>query len=331
MAQRIVDMEGHKSLHSPDYNYHFVKATGFFMRWGTTPDDDPHWSPYGPEIADIEISTGDCSGGCPWCYKSNGGGDGKHMTVQEFERVLDALPNTLTQVALGITDADANPDFVAILVACRERGLVPNYTTSGMGLTKEIKLATASLCGAVAVSIYPHNQDAAWNTIREFISLGMKQVNIHLLYHAGNMPFVQEVIEEASTVEGLNAVVLLCLKPKGGADGWVPLGQGGFSGLIDGVEGRIGFDSCSAPKFERWAAENGRDDLIVFSEPCESTLFSIYVDVDGRAWPCSFGEGHPELESVDVEGAWWSPQFEAFRNRLWANQRHCPLYDLEGA
>jgi len=324
-----MDMEGHKSLHSPTYNYHFSKRTGLFLRWGETSEDDPQWSPYGPEIADIEISTGDCSGGCPWCYKSNGPQSGKHMTVQGFGRVLDALPNTLTQVALGITDANANPDFIAILELCRERGLVPNYTTSGMGLTQEIVEATARLCGAVAVSIYPHNLVLAWNAVGEFLNQGMKQVNVHLLYHAGNMPFVRDVLEEAATVRDLNAVVLLCLKPKGGAEGWTPLNQAGFSELLDGIDGRIGFDSCSAPKFERWAAERGRDDLLVYAEPCESTLFSIYIDVDGRAWPCSFGEGHPDLEPVDVDGAWWSPQFEAFRNRLWKNNRHCPLYDLD--
>ena len=324
----LVDAAEYKSVRSPGYNYHFNKGNGLFVRWGNHVDDDPAWSPYGPEIADIEISTGDCSSGCPWCYKSNSPEPGQHMSLDTFKSVLDALPNTITQVALGITDADANPDFIAILEECRARGIVPNYTTSGFGLTAEIEGATARLCGAVAVSVYPHNKQVAWDTVRRFIALGMKQVNVHLLYYAANIGFVQDVLKEAGGVDGLNAVVLLGLKPKGGADGWVPLGQEEFGEIVESANVRLGFDSCSAPKFERWAAENGREDLLVFSEPCESSLFSIYIDVNGRAWPCSFGEGHPDLEPTAVDGAWHSPQFEAFRSMLWANDRKCPLYNV---
>jgi len=250
------------------------------------------------------------------------------MDLDTFRSVLDALPDTITQVALGITDAAANKDFIAILEECRARGIVPNYTTSGMGLTAEIEEATARLCGAVAVSVYPHNRRVAWDAVRRFVALGMKQVNVHLLYYAANISFVQDVLKEAGGIEGLNAVVLLGLKPKGGADGWLPLGQEAFGEIVESANVRLGFDSCSAPKFERWAAENGREDLLVFSEPCESSLFSIYIDVNGRAWPCSFGEGHPDLEPVDVDGAWYSPQFEAFRSMLWANNRECPLYNV---
>jgi MoaA/NifB/PqqE/SkfB family radical SAM enzyme len=328
VAQGITDAEGYKSFRSPAYNYHFNKGNGLFVRWGETIEDDPQWSPYGPEIADIEISTGDCSSGCPWCYKSNGSEAGKHMTLSTLEYVLDSLPNTITQVALGITDADANPDFVAMLEACRERGIVPNYTTSGFGLTPEIEAATARLCGAVAVSVYPHNREVAWDTVRRLVGLGMEQVNVHLLYYDANKAFVQSVLREAADVDGLNAVVLLGLKPKGGAEGWKPMGQQAFSELVDGTDVRIGFDSCSAPKFEQWAAERGRHDLLKFSEPCESTLFSIYINVDGKALPCSFAEGCEE--PIEIESAWTSPQFESFRNRLWDNQRRCPLYNLNG-
>lgn len=323
----LVDTIHCKSLRSPAYNYHFNKGTGLFVRWGETMDDDPQWSPYGPEIADIEISTGDCSGKCAWCYKSNDNEAGMHMTLSEFNAVLDQLPDTLTQIALGITDADANPDFIAILEACREGGIIPNYTTSGLGLTPEIIEATAQLCGAVAVSVYPHNQGPAWNAIYDFISLGMEQVNIHLLYHADNVPFVLSMLEKAQNTERLNAVVLLGLKPKGRGSNLSPLGQEEFSKIVNNVKARIGFDSCSAPKFEHWARKYDRHDLLKFSEPCESTLFSIYINVNGEALPCSFAEGC--IEPVTVADAWNSPQFREFRQRLWARERRCPLYDLE--
>jgi len=322
-----------RDFRSPAYNWRFNTETGLFLRWGETLDDDPEWSPFGPELADIEISTGDCSAGCPWCYKSNERSSGKHMGLDTFRLVLDALPETLTQVAFGITDANANPDFIGMMELCRERDVAPNYTTSGFGLSDEVTGATAQLCGAVAVSVYPHNKDLAWNTVRRFVELGMDQVNVHLLYHSGNGDFVRQVLSEAP--EGLNAVVLLGLKPKGRAEStFQPMGYEEFAGIVSSTSSRIGFDSCSAPKFERWAREAGREDLLVFSEPCESSLFSVYVDVDGNAWPCSFGEGHADLEPTRMndnflETVWNGPVFNKFRSGLLANGRRCPLYSLD--
>jgi len=330
MAQgyKVLVTGNYKSVRSPKYNYTFDKLTGLFLRWGETPDDDPAMSPFGPEIADIEISTGDCSGGCPWCYKSNGDGFGEHMSAETFEQVLDDLPDTITQVALGITDADANPYFIDILKACRDRGIVPNYTTSGFGLTEEIEKATYVYGGAVAVSVYPHNMGTAFDTICRFIKLGMEQVNIHLLFHATNKPFVNKVLEAARSIEGLNAVVLLGLKPKGGAEGWKPMDQETFSDIVSSSKVRLGFDSCSSPKFEAWAKANGREDQLVFAERCESSLFSTYVNVHGDAYPCSFAEGHQDVKPTSVKGAWHSDEFIKFRERLLANNRECPLYNV---
>jgi len=57
-----------KVLRSENYNYIFNSRTGFFVRWGKTADDDPQYSPFGPEILDLEISVGgDCMGNCPFC------------------------------------------------------------------------------------------------------------------------------------------------------------------------------------------------------------------------------------------------------------------------
>ena len=330
MAQgyKVLEVDNFKSVRSPEYNYTFDKRTGLFLRWGKTPGDDPALSPLGPEIADIEISTGDCSGGCSWCYKSNGDGFGEHMTLDAFKSVMDELPNTITQVALGITDADANPYFVDILKECREREVVPNYTTSGFGLTDEIRHATAEYCGAVAVSVYPHNWNVAWDTVQSFIELGMGQVNVHLLFHNKNEHFVRTVLAKAEGVDGLNAVVLLGLKPKGGAEGWAPMDQETFSSIVSSSRVRLGFDSCSSPKFEAWAKANGRQDQLVFAERCESSLFSIYVNVQGDAYPCSFAEGHPDVKHTPLAGAWHSEEFANFRERLLANNRECPLYNV---
>jgi hypothetical protein len=64
---KIVEKQSSKALFSEEYNFIFNKKDGFFMRWGETEYDDPQYSPYGPEILDLEISTGECNGRCKFC------------------------------------------------------------------------------------------------------------------------------------------------------------------------------------------------------------------------------------------------------------------------
>ena len=78
-----------KLLRSRVYNYNFNKLDGKFARYGCTVMDDPEWSSFGPEIADIEIST-ICHQGCEFCYKSNTP-IGKNMSIDVFKKVLNKL------------------------------------------------------------------------------------------------------------------------------------------------------------------------------------------------------------------------------------------------
>jgi hypothetical protein len=92
----IVDGPWKKALASKHYNYVFDKKTGFFARWGQTKEEDPDFSPFGPEILDLEIDSGECLGNCKFCYKSNGSGvPSKHMSLEDFKTLLDKMPKTL--------------------------------------------------------------------------------------------------------------------------------------------------------------------------------------------------------------------------------------------
>ena len=342
ISARVRQKEQFKLLRSPVYNYDFNRETGFFARWGFTKEHDPQFSPFGPEIADVEISTGDCSSGCSWCYKGNTAKPGKHMSLYRFEVIISSMRPILTQVALGITDLDANPDLIRIMERCRRWGIVPNLTMTGLGASEERIKAVASLAGAVAVSVYPHTLKTAYETIRVLKVLGLKQVNIHLLYHAGNMDFVKKVLDDSGFLQP-NAVVLLGLKPKGRGSNMIPLSYEGFCEMVDyavKIQAPLGFDSCSACKFGKWLEASDvepktKELMRMMIEPCESSLFSIYVDVEGKAWPCSFAEGIEGIESVDVletwdfRDVWYSQPFNEFRTRLLANGRQCPLYAID--
>ena len=78
-----------KLFRSPEYNYNFDLVTGRFERWGKTENDDPTWSPFGPEIMDIEIGAdGGCPMTCKFCYKGNhAGGTSFSMNLETFKKV----------------------------------------------------------------------------------------------------------------------------------------------------------------------------------------------------------------------------------------------------
>ena len=318
---------------STSYNYIFDKVNGRFWRWGTTKDDDPIFAPM-PELLDIEISE-ICTGHCPWCYKSNIS-NGRNMSLETFGQILDLFLPFMTQVALGIGDANTNPDLVPIMKHCREEGVVPNLTLTGIGLTNELANELASLAGAISVSVYPHTIEKAYSTILWLQDLGLEQVNIHLIVAKETLDHTYQVISDVNDFDWLNpnAVVLLALKQKGRGVGLTSITQTEFKDLVDHCIGSIplGFDSCSASSFLDAVGSREYD---LYVEPCESGLFSYYVNVAGMGFPCSFAEGEvPGVNLLNVKDfskeVWNNATTSQWRETLLANGRRCPIYDIYG-
>lgn len=327
---RIMDNEDYKVLVSDNYNYVFNKNNGWFARYGRTLDEDPSCSPYGPEIADIEIST-ICTKGCKFCYKGNTA-CGKNMTLDKFKQVFSAIPKTVTQIAFGIGDVDGNPDLEAILKYTRSQEVIPNITINAHKMTPEQYDMLAKYCGAVAVSLYDYNE--CYNAVKQLADRGMKQVNIHCLLSEETFTRCITVIDDATIdsrlVGKLNAIVFLHLKPKGRAvpnDYHIP-SDAVFENVVKhALEAGVGFgfDSCSANKAARVLPEQYHE-LI---EPCESTLFSCYIDVDGYAFPCSFStDDYIGVDVTRVDDFWNSISYKQFRNKCLECGRSCPIYEL---
>lgn len=344
-----------KVLKSKDYNYTFDTDTGFFARWGKTKKEDPSYSPFGPEILDMEISTicnGIGSGPCRWCYKSNTR-IGENMSFEKFKKIFHKLPKTLTQIAFGIGDIDSNPDFFKIMEYCRNNDynyVVPNVTINGYNLTDTYADNLKSLCGAVAVSMYDP-KDTCYDAVKKLTDLGMTQINIHRLVAEETFEECMEVMQDSLTdprLEKLNAIVFLALKPIGDRNTYNKLGTEKYKQLIDFAfknNIKVGFDSCSAPMFLK-TVENSEhyEALEQMCEPCESYLFSFYINVEGKTTPCSFLEkrGYKEIDVAECEDflkdVWNSEPIKEFREKLLNTTdkciinnkgcRSCPEYNI---
>lgn len=318
-----------KAVSLPGYNYRFDTETGLFARWGETQDQDPKFSPIGPEIADIEIST-ICHGPgtpCSFCYKSNTA-VGENMSLELFKNIFSKIKKNLTQIAFGIGDIDGNPDMMSIFTYCRNNGVIPNVTINGYRLSYAWAMRLASVCGAVAVSHYGDG-GYCYQAVSLLCYVGLKQVNIHKILSEETYEECKNIITDVASdketngrLQGLKAIVFLAIKPKGRAkNGRLnPISVEKLKELIRLAEEKgvgIGFDSCSAPKVLLTVQDHPNFSTFqTYVEPCESTLFSAYINVHGDFCPCSFTEG---------EGGWGTgisvSKCNDFLLDVWYNQK----------
>jgi radical SAM protein with 4Fe4S-binding SPASM domain len=326
-----------RAMKSTWYNWIFNTKTGFFARWGRTKEEDPSYSPIGPELLDIEVST-TCNGPgkpCSWCYKSNKP-RGKNMSFETFQQIFNRITTrNLTQIAFGIGDIDANPDLYSMFAYARGNGVIPNVTINGWRTNDYHYNMLARLCGAVSVSHY--DDEHCFNAVKELTDRGMTQINIHKLLAKETLEDCYRLVDcavEDPRLSKLNAIIFLLLKPKGDRNKLTSVGSlEEHRELLlyaqkKGIQ--FGMDSCSAPNLLK--ATEGEDLFSIETvEPCESTLFSLYINVDGAVFPCSFTEGQPGwkegLTILDEDsflgGVWFNRKLTAWREKLLGSSSSC--------
>jgi radical SAM protein with 4Fe4S-binding SPASM domain len=236
----------------------------------------------------------------------------------------------------------ANPDLFKMMEYCREKEVVPNITINGERMTPELYDLLVKYCGAVAVSLY--NKDTCYNAVKELTDRGMNQVNIHSMlsketYDTCYSSLVD--IQNDTRLKKLNAIVFLSLKKEGRGINHNSVSKFQFKKLVDyAIDNKVpfGFDSCTAPNFLE--AVKDSPNYVKYeevSEPCESSLFSLYINTQGKAFPCSFNES--KFEGIDVvtckdfmKDIWWNTKMSEFRDTLVKTKidgcRHCPAYNL---
>lgn len=352
----LIENDYAKVVVGEDYNYIFLKkdmfgkTSGFFQRWGKTVDEDPQFSPIGPEILDIEISVNGCppignGGNCKFCYKNNTNKPPTNMPLEVFADIIDKIPKTLTQVAFGITGVQTNPDFIPMMRYCRLNGIIPNFTLSGADLTDELADEISQVAGALAVSCYESDKNICYDTVKKFTDRNMTQVNIHIMVSKETLPFVYEVLKDRKNdprLAKLHAIVFLGVKPKGRAKGkFNPLTKAQYKKLVKtALDNNVtfGFDSCSCHKFT--SAINNIDItpeikelMIQSSEPCESLCMSAYINTYGEMWACSFTEDESNQTNIDVtlikdfiSDVWYSDMAINFRNKSINSGRECTVF-----
>ena len=330
-----------------DEKYHFKSAfdteTGAYIRTGILDENgkdtgvDPFMAAY-PHLIDVGImghcihgKTGLCAKAGIGCYQSGMLIEQSNMTVEDFRSIAEQSRGRCNQFALGGRgDPDQHEHFEEILKICRENLLVPNFTTSGFGLTEEHVQLCKEYCGAVAVSWY--RNEYTYKAIDMLLKAGVK-TNIH--YVLGNNSIDEAVTRLINNdfPKGINAVIFLLHKPAGQGTRMNVLRMDDprvreFFGQVDESHPfKVGMDSCNVPGAVRFCKNIMPESL----DTCEGGRYSCYISADMYMTPCSFDQNrkyYVSLRDKTVEGAWNSEPFEEFRDIMRKACVGCPKKEL---
>ena len=311
----------------------FNPDTGFYMRSGILDEHgkdtgvDPFMSSF-PELIDVGImQTCVCAKQCNVdCYQRAIDRTGENMSVENFKKILEECKGKTFQFALGgAGDVDTHENFEEILRLCREYNIVPNFTTSGIAMTKEKAEICKKFCGAVAVSEHfaPYTQKA----IQLLLDAGVK-TNIHYVLGKDTIGNAIRKLQLNTFPKGINAVVFLLYKPIGLGTSENVLRNDDprveeFFRLIDtgNFDFKVGFDSCTIPALINRTKNINPDSF----DTCEGGRWSMYITPDMKALPCSFDNQDMkwayDISNDTIQHAWDSEVFEDFRNHF---RNSCP-------
>ena len=258
------------------------------------------------------------------CYQSGLTVQEPNMTVAQFKWIASQCKGKCNQFALGGRgDPDQHENFEEILRICRENGIVPNFTTSGYGMTDEIAEVCGKYCGAEAVSWY--RSSYTLNAIQMLLDAGVK-TNIHYVIGNNTIDEALERIRKNHFPQGVNAVVLLLHKPTGLGmpDNILSVSDPRVEQLFGEIDRqhpfKIGVDSCNVPGAVRFCKNVMHQSL----DTCEGGRYSCYIGSDMVMVPCSFDQKKDYgvlLTDSTIEEVWNSSRFEKFRNHM---REACP-------
>ena len=186
---------GVKRRFYPDHNYNAIWCNLKTIRLGEGKAEA--LPPSESEFYDVGINT-KCNAECPFCYvNASGNGINYPNICETWKKWMDTfwekhgnnvtLTNKPFQIAIGSTgEPTIHPEFCEFLETVYNTGVVPNYTTNGIILSKDTPLAkqileaTSKYVGGVAVSFGNEAlREYAQRAVINLINYGNTNINIH--------------------------------------------------------------------------------------------------------------------------------------------------------
>ena len=311
----------------------FNPETGFYVRSGVMDENgkdtgvDPFMTSF-PELIDVGCmgfcthgKSGLCLKSGVQCYQNGLKTHMPNMSLENYKRIVDECKGKTFQFALGGRgDVDQHENFEEIMRYTRENGIVPNFTSSGLGFTPEIVDICKRYAGAIAISWY--RTPYTYKAIQMLLDAGVT-TNIHYVLGNNSIDEAIERLKNNGFPKGINAVIYLLHKNVGQGQESNVLKVNNpkvkeFFDLIDNgkFDFKIGFDSCTIPGIINFTKNIDRASI----DTCEGARWSCYITSDMKMLPCSFDNQELkwayDISNDTIQNAWNSPQFEDFRNHF---------------
>lgn len=283
----------------------------------------------GPLLLDVSI-TNRCFRGCSFCYRK-AQPSGQDISLNDYIIVLDqATKCGVTQIAIGGGEPTLHPKFVEILKTTREFGIIPNYSTNGDCLTKDIIDATKNYCGAIAISIY--NEIEKYESLVKLLKSSNILVNFHFILTDENLSYLISLLKSPPIwFQELNAIIFLNFKPANGENEKClkHANKNALEHFFKLVASfklcSVGFDTCTYGFIKRYTII----DTSLF-DYCEASRKSAYINEKLEVSPCSFyKDSSSNLHNMSLQEIWnKNPLFTGHRMQL-EKCKKCPLYDID--
>ncbi len=307
-------------------------------------NNDPSMRSF-PELIDVGIMgrcdagrNGVCKKAGVDCYQRGLSSYKDNMILDNYKKIIDEATGKTFQIALGgAGDPNKHEQFEEILKYTRENNIIPNLTTSGTDISsREISLIS-NYCGAVAVSYYSNlvfGHETNEQTIRTISQLkSLIPTNIHYVISKDSIDEAIYRLENNVWPGGINAIIFLLYKPVGfGKSTKVVTNNEKMHRFMDLIfqkkrSYKIGFDTCFTPVLVDYKEHFDVQSI----DSCEAARFSMYIDSDMNAYPCSFdnekGRYRVSLKNSSIQEVWYSKIFDDFRRRV-SNCNSCDKYNI---
>ena len=288
-----------------------------------------------PILVDFQI-TERCGMGCPQCYASSVT-KGRDVSWSDAELAIAQMREAgVCQVALGGGEPVYYPRLADLLYLIRDNGMVPNLTTTGVGMTDQQVKAMRQNCGAVAMSLeavgerFSIRRKTGFENFRKvaerFLAADIPLV-MQVTVSSQNIDDLESIVEYCLGVQPLYGVVFLAHKPAGRAEGYdKPLSALDYPNvhrkLLRAVEAlrphtRVGFDCCFTPGLVGLEQSLGYEPSTIV-EGCSATRSGLGLTSNLDVLPCTFlpGKNLGNLRSRTLLEIWQDSTSAGFRANM---------------
>lgn len=291
-----------------------------------------------PTEAHVSI-TNQCRRRCPHCYMASGDEQGDALDTQGFRQVIDELARMrVFHIALGGGEALLRDDLFDIAEYAKSKGIVPNLTTSGDGMTAE-RARRCRVFGRINVSLDavpgiagPRGADGcalAGETIRMLQDAGIRP-GINTVLTRETVPHLERLFKFARE-QRLSEIECLRFKPAGRAKTvyhelkCTPELNCTIIPTLRQLAKRYRITlkiDCSMLPMLCYHEDDPRK-LERYGYGCEAGNVLIGVRADGVVSPCSFAESI-DLTVDELQNNWTKhPGFDIYRKWTGNAPDHC--------